>query len=420
MYPNPHKDKITRSMKLKHFMKSAVRGVKSFIVNKAMGGANPASLIASNFGNVGVSQANTQPVQKLLKRHAWELNHPTSKPADPLGFQHIQYPPELTGTEVGNWILFFSISTNVGDNPAHNSALELAESQNIHPGKKWVSDDGITELTDYDMYGKEVDKIRHMYAQKGIEIPVRQKTNTVINHNATKDVVTSAIALYMPPDIKVSYGATWDTEESGLSGDVGNAIKEFENRSGKDSLVDIVTNMGKHGGAAVLQRIQQGVGEFTGQLGLGNWVKLLGKGLGVAINNHKEMFYEGPQFREFSYNFKFWPRNVDETNRVQEIIKSFKVHMHPTKDEGWKARVFRYPSEYEIHYLHRTGVNSHLNKIARCALTKCDVSYTAEGSNFKTFEDNYEEEPGAPVTYSVDLSFKELEFMTRDKVADGF
>ena len=416
MYPNPHKDKITRSMKLKHFMKSAVRGVKSFIVNKAIGGANPASLIASNFGNVGVSQANTQPVQKLLKRHAWELNNSTNKPADPLGFQHIQYPPELTGTEVGNWILFFSISTNVGDNPAHNSALELAESQNIHPGKVKVWNDDDTTGEQY----TEIDKMRKMYADKGIEIPVRQKTNSVLPHNASKDMVTSAVALYMPPDVKVSYGANWDSEEAGFSGDMANAYKEFKEIAGEKGIADIITSMSKHGGMAVLERAKQFGGELTGQFGLGNWVKLLGKGLGIAINNHKEMFYEGPQFRTFQYKFAFWPRNTDETNRVQEIIRSFKVHMHPVKQEGWKARMFRYPSEYEIHYLHRTGVNTHLNKISRCALSKCDVSYTPEGGNFKTFEDNSLEEPGAPVTYTIDLEFKELEFMTRDKVMDGF
>ena len=36
----------------------------------------------------------------------------------------------------------------------------------------------------------------------------------------------------------------------------------------------------------------------------------------------------------------------------------------------------------KIHYLHRTGVNSHLNKISRCALHKCDVSYVPASGNF--------------------------------------
>ena len=88
--------------------------------------------------------------------------------------------------------------------------------------------------------------------------------------------------------------------------------------------------------------------------------------------------------------------------------------MHPWKDDEWGGRIFRYPSEFEIHYLTNTGINEKLHKISRCALTKCDVGYTPEGGNFKTFEDY------APVTYTISLEFKELEYLTKQKMKDGF
>ena len=91
--------------------------------------------------------------------------------------------------------------------------------------------------------------------------------------------------------------------------------------------------------------------------------------------------------------------------------------MHPGKNKNaWhKGRMFDYPSEFEIHYLHRTGINSALNKISRCALKKCDVKYTpSESTNFKTFEDHN------PVAYQIDLTFAELEYMTKDKIKEGF
>ena len=47
------------------------------------------------------------------------------------------------------------------------------------------------------------------------------------------------------------------------------------------------------------------------------------------------------------------------------------------------------------------------------ALEKCNISYTPEGGNFKTFEDN------APVAYQMDLTFVELEFMTKATIAKG-
>ena len=72
------------------------------------------------------------------------------------------------------------------------------------------------------------------------------------------------------------------------------------------------------------------------------------------------------------------------------------------------------PGTFALTYLAGTGVNKHLNKISRCALTKVDVSYAPEGGNFKTFGDY------APVTYKVDLTFKELEYMTKQTMLEGY
>ena len=65
--------------------------------------------------------------------------------------------------------------------------------------------------------------------------------------------------------------------------------------------------------------------------------------------------------------------------------------------------MYRIPSEFEIHYLCKSGVNDKLNKISRCALSDCDVTYNPEG-NWKTFEDD------APVSYQVDLTFKAVSY----------
>ena len=413
-----------RKMKIKRFMKSAVRGVKSFVVNKAMGYANASSLI-SNFTSATnfVKSGNIEGINTLLKKSPFEKtlgNTSTTAMDDPLGFHHLQYPTELTGAELGNWILFFTIATNVGDNPSFNSDLELGETLNVNPKSRWT---GSTLAHDKDpgTGGKweRIDQVREHYAARNITIPRMNKSNTVLDDDKTQDIVSGAIALYMPTDIKVSYGADWGIEEAGFSGDIAAGMKDLKDfninqlQTAEGQLSLVKKMVGGAGGV-----IAKGVATLGGSLGagagMGDFVKLIGKNFGIALNNRKEMFYEGPQFREFNYSFAFWPRNPDETERVQKIIKMFKYHMHPWQDNEWGGRIFRYPSEFEIHYLHRTGINSHLNKISRCALHKCDVSYVPASGNFKTFEDN------APVTYKVDLGFKELEYMTKQKIKDGF
>jgi len=413
-----------RKMKIKSFMKSAVRGVKSFVVNKAMGYANTSSLI-SNFTSATnfVKSGNIEGINTLLKKSPFEKtlgNTSTNPMDDPLGFHHLQYPTDLTGAELGNWILFFSIATNVGDNPSFNSDLELGETLNVNPKSRWVGPGSPHDLgTSEGGHLERIDQVREHYKTRNITIPRMNKTNTVLGDDATKDIVSGAIALYMPNDIKVGYGADWGIEESGFSGDIAAGMRDIKkfninNIQTPEGQADLMQNFVGQAGGVIAKGAADMAGSLGAGAGMGDFVKLIGKNFGVALNNRKEVFYEGPQFREFNYSFAFWPRNPDETERVQKIIKMFKYHMHPWQDNEWGGRIFRYPSEFEIHYLHRTGINSHLNKISRCALHKCDVSYVPASGNFKTFEDN------APVTYKVDLGFKELEYMTKQKIKEGF
>ena len=75
------------------------------------------------------------------------------------------------------------------------------------------------------------------------------------------------------------------------------------------------------------------------------------------------------------------------------------------------------PSQFDIHYmfLSKDGAaseNNYYNRIATCVLTDCKVNYTPDG--VKSFED------GGPTQTTMILSFKEIELLTKDKIAQGF
>ena len=416
-----------KSVKLKNFLTNAVRGVKSFVVNKAIGNFNASDLVSNwTSQNTAYNGSNKSEIQALLKKSPFEKakDRKTSiKETDPLGFQHIQYPADLTGNELGNWILFFTINSNLHGGASRAAEMQFSKRMGMpkatksHAIREFDRIEGRTSA-----YGP-ADTMREQYREAGIHIPRVVMENTVSEGYKSQDYVSGAIALYMPPDIKVSYGAEWGSEDAMLAGDVSKLWKDIQ-KSDKHGW-DLVESVAAHGTGIGLLNLQKALGALGEGAGIGDWVKILGKNMGMAVNNHKEQVFENPTFREFSYQFKFFPKNSDETNRVQKIIAMFKYHMHPWKDnENWNGRLFQYPSEFEIHYLRNGtdpdtgktygGINSKLHKISRCDLKKCDVNYSPEGGNFKTFKDH------SPVTYTIDLNFVELEFMTKQKILEGF
>ena len=142
----------------------------------------------------------------------------------------------------------------------------------------------------------------------------------------------------------------------------------------------------------------------------------MNRAFGQADNPYIEVLFESMGVREFTYNFTFAPRNEEETADAQAIIQLFRFHMAPEL-QGGQSRFLTLPSEFDIHYMYigKDGTNSendYYNKIATCVLTTCDVDYTPGA--VKSFAD------GAPTQITMNLTFKETETLTKDKVNKGY
>jgi hypothetical protein len=79
------------------------------------------------------------------------------------------------------------------------------------------------------------------------------------------------------------------------------------------------------------------------------------------------------------------------------------------------------PSEFDIEFYYNGEVNPNIPKISTCALTSISIDYAPNG--FRAYEVPGENSPkmgstGMPVAMRVNLSFRELEIMTKFNYQD--
>jgi hypothetical protein len=126
----------------------------------------------------------------------------------------------------------------------------------------------------------------------------------------------------------------------------------------------------------------------------------------LKTNPFREVLFESVGYRAFSFKYRFFPKNKSESQKIYNLINTFKIHMHPELSGG--KLFYLYPSEFDIQYYYKDQENNYLNRFARCALTDLNVEYG--GEQFATFED------GSPVEIGLSLTFQELEQMTSEGI----
>jgi hypothetical protein len=221
----------------------------------------------------------------------------------------------------------------------------------------------------------------------------------------------TAIALHVPNQLSIRYGAGWSDEETFalqalISGgkEAGRALetagKALMNGNGGEAKSAIVG--GAKGVSSIVANVALNRGPNAGALSAMT---------GLAPNPMKEQVFKGVDFRTFTMEYQFAPRNKTEAENVYNIINAFKYHMHPEYKDS-NNFLFLYPSEFDISYFHMGVENKYIHRHTSCVLTEFNVNYTPNG-NFTTFEG------GMPTQINVSMSFKELTVLTKEHIAEG-
>ena len=234
-----------------------------------------------------------------------------------------------------------------------------------------------------------------------------------------------AVSLYLPQNLEYSYGANWKGIQFGA---LGAAFQKGQ------SVGDALGQASKVGGATLAGVLGDALGDALSVVpktqGL-DTDSVLGAAFGITFNDNTLQTFEKMETRTFDFKFIMVARDASEESEIKQIIKFFKVAMHPDSTSNGKNNtiflkypyIFRIiPAGYKNTSTQRSGQNfrttaasqnfsSFLPNTRYCGLKGMSVSYTPNNvvsltpNNFVT-----------AVTLS--LSFIELTNLTRQDIID--
>lgn len=235
-----------------------------------------------------------------------------------------------------------------------------------------------------------------------------------------------AVSLYLPQNLEYSYGANWKAMQFGALGAAfqkGQSVGDAFGQAAKIGGATLGTVLGDTAGKALESVIPKTQGLDTDSV--------LGAAFGITFNDNTLQTFEKMETRTFDFKFIMVARDASEESEIKQIIKFFKVAMHPDSTSNGKNNtiflkypyIFRIiPAGYKNTSTQRSGQNfrttaasqnfsSFLPNTRYCGLKAMNVSYTPNNvvsltpNNFVT-----------AVTLS--LSFIELTNLTRQDIID--
>ena len=252
--------------------------------------------------------------------------------------------------------------------------------------------------------------IASKYAKSLKESDLLKRGNFFRTIKRTKDT----IALYMPDTLAFDYQQSYSdvSVASGL-GLVGAGLQAGAS----------LMNAGKKGFDAVQKNMAPFVAEATAgvgsKFGLDKNVLFTAlsaaTGGALAVNPQLELIYQSPSFRNFRFQFMFYPRSIQEAKEVLSIIDTFTFHQAPEVLSSSFGRYLVPPSEFDIQFYYNGKENPNIPKVSTCVMTGISVDYAPNGfASYETLVNEPERGgTGMPVAIRMDLSFKETEIITK-------
>lgn len=226
--------------------------------------------------------------------------------------------------------------------------------------------------------------------------------------NYSTKIDGATIRLPLPVNLRAEYSPEYTAPDLGMGGLGIKAAEKYMYRGGTPNAAAIQDIVAKGAGGLSASLTSTAVSGLLSKIGITNagtgTAALLKVGLGAAINQHKILLFTGVDFRVHNFTWRLSPRNNDESNKIDRIIKALTYYSHPAILMGGFA--FKYPEFFKISF-HR---DAYLYKFIPAVITALEVDYQPQGYAYKRADSS---QP-APAEVVITASFKEVEIITKE------
>ena len=328
----------------------------------------------------------------------------------------VTYPEDLGSEDQGHMVLF-----NI--NEQTNANINFGGGKRIRSyGEGLEQDAGLRAALDRK-------SPNHHYNQ------LKGKSTASLKRAPTRRLASS-IAMYMPAQVSVGTSAQYGEVEIGSLAAAAQNILNADVPNVFDNPAEFAKGMMDAGKQAVAQaKGSQAAQSYTEGMvrntlgaipGLENIGAVQDAARGFVRNDRLELAFQGIGRRSFSFSFKCMPKSENEALAVDKIVNMFRFYMAPSfKGDVSQSRTMIIPATFDISYLFQNGTpNFFLNRISTAYLESCNVTYGGERVQFFRPTEklvNGKSMPGAPpVETNIELQFREIELITRERIGVGY
>jgi hypothetical protein len=386
---------------------------------------------------------------KKLDSSGW-INNPNNKSLNEYGPNLLRYPSDLGNTDKGHYMMIHvhaqdktSYVRNLDRNNQESAIQRNREGLRAQTGATNLGGAGrmvIDKINDLfgqvagtgrdiantivpESYSNAItEQLRKLPTESLSEFVAgaKESVGTLNNSNflRTTKRTTDSIALYMPDTLAFTDEQTFSSlamggENAALAA-AGVSILSDAASGDKFDARGLGKNASPFIGDFIANRLSPLLGENSTRAAMATL-------FGAVKNPQLELIYSSPEFRAFAFEFMFYPRSEKEAKEVQKIVQRLRFHQAPEILSGSAGYFMVPPSEFDIEFYYNGEVNPNIPKISTCALTSISIDYAPNG--FRAYEVPGENSPkmgstGMPVAMRVNLSFRELEIMTKFNYQD--